>query len=120
MAQRVAALHLLCKHSGSRNPTSRRTGQSTANVTKESAHEELKGYIAKLQGLSGADLKAKFEEFAKERSDCGTFSRGGDLGEFGPGEMQKQFEDATYALKVGEMSGIVDSDSGSHIILRYA
>lgn len=32
--------------------------------------------------------------------------------------MQKPFEDATYALNVGEMSGVVDTDSGVHIILR--
>lgn len=34
--------------------------------------------------------------------------------------MQKPFEEATYALKVGEMSEIVDTDSGVHIILRTA
>jgi NIMA-interacting peptidyl-prolyl cis-trans isomerase 1 len=34
--------------------------------------------------------------------------------------MQKSFEDASFALAVGEMSGIVDSDSGIHIILRVA
>ena len=34
--------------------------------------------------------------------------------------MQKPFEDATYALKVGDMSGIVDTDSGVHIIKRTA
>ena len=34
--------------------------------------------------------------------------------------MQKPFEDGAFALKVGEMGGIVDSDSGLHIILRTA
>lgn len=32
--------------------------------------------------------------------------------------MQKSFEDATFNLQVGEISGVVDSDSGMHIILR--
>ena len=47
-------------------------------------------------------------------------TRGGDLGEFGRGMMQKPFEDATYALAVGELSDVVDTDSGVHIILRTA
>jgi hypothetical protein len=39
-------------------------------------------------------------------------------GWFGRGQMQEPFEKATYGLKVGELSDIIDTDSGSHIILR--
>jgi len=63
---------------------------------------------------------ANFAEVAKKISDCSSFSRGGDLGDFGRGAMQKPFEDATFALDVGAMSGIVSTDSGLHIILRTA
>jgi parvulin-like peptidyl-prolyl isomerase len=45
---------------------------------------------------------------------------GGDLGEWGPGQMQKPFEDATFALQAGQMSGVVDTESGVHVILRTA
>mmetsp|Transcript_17215 Transcript_17215/g.30186 ORF Transcript_17215/g.30186 Transcript_17215/m.30186 type:complete len:118 (-) Transcript_17215:84-437(-) len=116
----VRALHLLCKHQGSRNPVSRRTGASTSDVTKEQAHAELKTIIAKLQGLEGQALCDAFAKEAQARSDCGSYAQGGDLGDFGPGDMQKPFEDGTMALAVGTMSGIVDSDSGSHIIFRMS
>jgi NIMA-interacting peptidyl-prolyl cis-trans isomerase 1 len=42
----------------------------------------------------------------------------GDLGKFGPGEMQKAFENSAFSLNVGEISGIVSTDSGFHILLR--
>ena len=62
--------------------------------------------------------KSTFEELASEVSDCGSAKNGGDLGPFGRGQMQRPFEDATYSLKVGELSGPVSTDSGVHIILR--
>ena len=62
----------------------------------------------------------KFEELAGQFSDCSSAKRGGDLGMFGRGQMQKPFEDATFGLKVGEMSEAVWTDSGVHIILRTA
>jgi len=44
--------------------------------------------------------------------------KNGDLGFFERGTMQKPFEDASFALDIGEISEIVDSDSGLHLILR--
>lgn len=111
----VRCLHLLIKHQGSRNPVSRRTGKSTAGVTKEAAIAELTDWMNKIQAG-----QISFEQAATQRSDCGSFKEGGDLGFFGRGAMQKPFEDASFALKVGEMSGIVDTDSGVHIIKRVA
>jgi len=64
--------------------------------------------------------ESTFEELASQFSDCSSAKRGGDLGPFGRGAMQKPFEDASYALQVGEMSEPVWTDSGVHIIKRVA
>lgn len=69
------------------------------------------------------EVKAKldkgedFAKLAKEYSqDPGSASNGGDLGWFGPGKMVKEFEDAAYQLKVGEVSDPIKTDYGYHII----
>ena len=60
---------------------------------------------------------AAFADLAKKNSDDpGSASKGGDLGYFGRGTMVKSFEDATQRLKEGEISGVVESDFGFHII----
>ena len=64
--------------------------------------------------------KSSFEELATQYSDCSSARNGGDLGYFGRGQMQKPFEDAAFGLKVGEMCGPVDTDSGVHLIKRTA
>lgn len=61
-----------------------------------------------------------FEELASQFSDCSSANKKGDLGFFSSGQMQRAFEEASFALKVGEMSGPVWTDSGVHIIKRTA
>ncbi|HSI38718.1 MAG TPA: SurA N-terminal domain-containing protein [Methylotenera sp.] len=59
----------------------------------------------------------RFEELAvKESQDPGSASKGGDLGSFGRGAMVKPFEDTAFGMKVGQISDIVESEFGYHII----
>ncbi|KAH8386825.1 hypothetical protein KR093_002802 [Drosophila rubida] len=109
----VQCLHLLVKHKGSRRPSSWREDNITR--TKEEAQMLLEVYRNKI-----VNNEATFEELARSYSDCSSAKRGGDLGKFGRGQMQPPFEKAAFALNVGQMSGIVDTDSGVHIILRKA
>jgi len=115
----VQASHLLVKHSKSRRPASWKDedGKVISKRTKAQAIEILKAYrkqiVESKEGISTA-----FAALAKTESDCSSAAKGGDLGLFGRGAMQKPFEDATYALTVGELSDIVETDSGVHIILR--
>ena len=59
---------------------------------------------------------ANFEELAKSKSVDSSAAKGGDLGWFGKGNMVPAFEKAAFSLKEGQLSGIVKSDFGFHII----
>jgi peptidyl-prolyl cis-trans isomerase C len=70
----------------------------------------------KTQISEGAD----FGTLAQQHSSCPSRARGGDLGQFGPGQMVAPFQDATFALDVGGLSEPVQTQFGWHLIKRTA
>ena len=60
----------------------------------------------------------KFSKIAKEVSLCPSGKRGGDLGAFSRGKMVREFEKAAFVLKKGQISPIVKTKFGYHIIKR--
>eukprot|EP00455_Lapot_gusevi_P056730 TRINITY_DN9506_c0_g1_i1.p2 TRINITY_DN9506_c0_g1~~TRINITY_DN9506_c0_g1_i1.p2 ORF type:complete len:135 (-),score=31.99 TRINITY_DN9506_c0_g1_i1:132-488(-) len=113
MVSEVRASHLLIKHSGSRRPASWKdpNGNEIRNRSKEKAISILTAL--RNQILNGAD----FAQLASQHSDCGSARDGGDLGFFGRGAMMASFEEAAFGLPVGQISDIVETDSGVHIIV---
>jgi parvulin-like peptidyl-prolyl isomerase len=104
MADQIQASHILLMYAGSE--------RSRATRSKEEAQTQIAS-IEKELG-EGADFAA----LAREHSDCGSAQAGGDLGAFGRGQMVKGFEDAAFALNVGETSAVVETPFGYHIIRR--
>ena len=85
---------------------------STDGKDKETARKEIDAIHADIKG--GAD----FAEIAKDKSDCPSGSRGGDLGSFGRGMMVREFEEAAFGLEPGALSDVVETDFGFHVITR--
>ena len=69
-----------------------------------------------------ADLKAEIEggadfaALAKEHSRCPSGKQGGNLGEFGPGQMVREFDDVVFRKEVGKVHGPVKTQFGYHLI----
>ncbi|KAJ4470814.1 rotamase-domain-containing protein [Lentinula aciculospora] len=112
-AGQVRASHLLVKHSGSRRPAS----WKEANITR--SKDEAVGILKDYQTEIGSSAE-NFAQIATVHSDCSSHEKGGDLGFFGRGQMQKPFEEAAYALDVGQISDIISTDSGVHLVMRTA
>jgi peptidyl-prolyl cis-trans isomerase C len=63
---------------------------------------------------------SSFGDLAREHSSCPSRASGGALGKFGPGMMVPPFEQATFALAVGDVSDPVQTQFGWHLIHRTA
>ena len=97
----------------------RRASHILVNAAKDSPAADRAKAKTKAQGLL-AELRKNpgaFADLARKNSDdTGSAEKGGDLDFFGRGAMVKPFEDAVYAMKAGEISELVESDFGYHII----
>lgn len=97
----------------------RRASHILVKADKDAPQAERDKAKAKAEALLAEVRKAPatFAEVAKKNSDDpGSAAQGGDLDFFGRGAMVKPFEDAAFAMKPGEISNVVASDFGFHII----
>jgi len=103
--EKVRASHVLVAYQGAR--------RSSATRSKDEAKKLADSLIGRLQG------GAKFEDVATQHSDDPSAkARGGDLGSFDRFTMTKAFADAAFGLKIGQLSGVVETEFGFHIIKR--
>ena len=97
----------------------RRASHILINASKDASAADMASAKTKAEKILEQVRKnpADFAKLAKENSqDTVSAERGGDLNFFGKGDMVKPFEDSAFALKEGEISGLVQSDFGFHII----
>ena len=98
-SEQVKASHILIK-----------VAKDASDSDKAKAKAKIDAVQKKLQ--DGGD----FATLAKEYSEGPSNEKGGDLGYFERGQMVKEFEDAAFALKPGEVSGVVETQFGYHLI----
>ncbi len=105
--EEIGARHILVMHNASQ------AKPDEVTRTREEAKKRAEEALLKLR--SGADFTEMVNEYSDEP---GAAQRGGDLGVFQRDVMVKSFSDAAFSLKVGEVSEIVETDYGFHIIKR--
>ncbi len=105
MAATIRASHILLMH---------KDAQSSLNErTREQAQADIQVLRTKIEGG-----EATFEDVAYAHSDCPSGEDGGDLGQFRPGMMVPEFDKAAFALEVGDLSAVVETPFGYHLIKR--
>jgi peptidyl-prolyl cis-trans isomerase SurA len=106
---RIGARHILISFKGA--------DHALPGVTRSEAEaRSLAEQVAREVREPGADWNAIA---AKYTDEPGSKETGGDLGKFGRGQMVKSFETAAFALPVGQISDVVQSPFGFHVIQRY-
>ncbi len=108
LVEKAHARHVLIRYRGAKNagPEITRSQDDARKLAVELQHKLSQG--------------ADFAQIAKASSEDASKARGGDIGSPGRGRLAPAFEDALFALKVGELSTVVQSEYGFHVIQRLA
>ena len=101
--EKVRASHILVK-----------TGDGK---TDDAAKKEIDALHAQLKAVPEGDLAKTFADLAKERSDCPSKAKGGDLGSFGHGQMVPEFDKAAFEQEIGKLYAPVKTSFGWHLVL---
>lgn len=86
-------------------------------MAKASARHILVNTREECEGLkSQIDGGSDFSEIAKKHSQCPSGQKGGSLGEFGPGQMVKEFDDVVFSAEINKTHGPIQTQFGYHLI----
>jgi parvulin-like peptidyl-prolyl isomerase len=104
--EKAHARHLLIRYAGAKNakPEITRSRDDARRLTE--------------QILAGIHSPEDFAQAIAKYSEDSSRDRGGDIGNVGRGRLALAFENALFALKVGQRSGVVETEFGFHIIER--
>lgn len=103
----IRVSHILIKHEGAKNPV--------ATATRTRGQACLRALEARDKILAGAD----FEQIVASTSDePGAASRAGSIGDVTPKDVVPAFADAAFGLSIQQMSDVVETEFGFHLILR--
>ena len=83
----------------------------------DAAKKEIDALYEQLKGLEGVELAKKFGDLAKEKSDCPSKAKGGDLGTFSHGQMVPEFDKAAFEQEIGKLYAPVKTSFGWHLVL---
>jgi parvulin-like peptidyl-prolyl isomerase len=104
--EQVHVAHILIMYEGATR------APATINRSKDEARAQSEALLERV------NRGANFHDLAKLYSDCPSSKIGGDLNMIRRGDLAAPFEDVAFELKRGEVSGIVETEFGFHIIKR--
>jgi NIMA-interacting peptidyl-prolyl cis-trans isomerase 1 len=113
---KITVVHCLIKHADSRRPSSHRT--KVISLAKSDARNEAAALRERVAASS--DIESALADEASKRSDCPSSTNGGRLKPFQRGDLERAFEAAAFRLAVGELSPVVETAAGFHVIRRIS